>query len=108
MASIWDTAVRRADAIEKELQRIGLWSAEPLPPEAYDYRGPFAMDTMSFEQWLQFVLLPEIRRAAAASEPLPKETGVGTRGIIEFDGLDDSDALISHLCQLEAWLDSLP
>lgn len=108
MASIWDTAVLRADAIERELKRIGLWSAEALPPAAYQYRGAFAMDTMSFEQWLQFVLLPEIRRAADAQQPLPKETMVGTRGIIEFDGLDHSDALISQLCQLEAWLNSLP
>ena len=108
MASIWDTAVLRAEAIEKELQRIGLWSADPLPAAAYTFRGPFAMDTMSYEQWLQFVFLPTVRAAAETRSPLPKETMIGTRGIIEFDGLDHSDGLIAQLCQLEAWLDSLP
>lgn len=101
-------ALEKADEIETELKRIGLWSSDPLPESAYTYRGAFAMDTMSFEQWLQFILLPTLREIAAEDGRFPKATGFGQRAIIEFDGLDHGDRLIALLGELEAWVEAQP
>jgi uncharacterized protein YqcC (DUF446 family) len=43
---------RRIDAIEAEMQRCGMWQAEPLRPEQYGFHAAFAMDTMAYSQWL--------------------------------------------------------
>ncbi|MBX9599784.1 MAG: YqcC family protein [Bryobacteraceae bacterium] len=101
-------ALQKAAEIEAELKRIGLWSSDPIPEDAYTYRGAFAMDTMSFEQWLQFVLLPSLREIAAENGRFPKATGFGQRAIIEFDGLDNGDRLIELLGELEAWVEAQP
>lgn len=52
-----------ADALlmlESELRSLGLWSS--VSPEAADLRSaaPFYVDTLDFEQWLQWVFIPRM------------------------------------------------
>ena len=47
--------------IEAEMKNIGYWSQEPLPDDAHDFRQTFAMDTMAFPQWIQFILIPRVK-----------------------------------------------
>ena len=54
-------ATARLVEIEAEMNRIGYWSAEPLPESAYDFREAFALDTMAFGQWLQFIFIPHVK-----------------------------------------------
>jgi uncharacterized protein YqcC (DUF446 family) len=73
-----DTVTRQAgrrilDAIEAEMRRVGLWQDGPLDPGALGFRQPFGADTMTFVQWLQFVLLPRARARQGA--------GAGTAGM---------------------------
>jgi uncharacterized protein YqcC (DUF446 family) len=93
---------RYADAIEAEMRRIGFWQSEGLRPEQLAFTQAFAMDTMTFAQWLQFIFLPRVREAIASNR-FPTSSSVGTQAIREFDG--DPDA--GHLATLLAEFDGL-
>lgn len=53
-------------ALEDELHNVGLWTATPPSPAALASRQPFCVDTMGFEQWLQWVFIPRMTELAAA------------------------------------------
>ena len=59
--NLYPNAARLADEIEAEMKAIGVWRGEALPEAAYQFRQAFAADTMTFTQWLQYVLLPRVR-----------------------------------------------
>jgi uncharacterized protein YqcC (DUF446 family) len=90
-----------ADRIEAELRRLGWWSAAPLLPEQYAFHQAFAMDTMAFSQWLQFVFLPRVRDAVASGE-FPPGSMVAAQAMREFDGQEEAGPLISRLSAFDA------
>ena len=46
--------------IECELRVLGLWEDEAPSAEALASIEPFAVDTLSFSQWLQFIFVPKL------------------------------------------------
>ncbi len=83
------------------MRRIGYWQSEPLRPEQMEFTQAFAVDTMNFAQWLQFVFLPQVR-AAAASNQFPSDSSVGTQAVREFDGDPNADQLVELLTEFDA------
>lgn len=63
-------------AIERELRLAGLWTKQAPSPEALASDQPFCIDTLAFEQWLQWVLLPRMKVLLEAGLPLPGASGV--------------------------------
>lgn len=57
--------------IECEMRRASLWSAEPPSAEAMASVEPFCVDTMEFDEWLQFIFLPRMHALLATEPPLP-------------------------------------
>src|SRR3569833_1971668 len=47
-------------AMEVELRSLTLWEAVPPPPTDLRSMEPFCCDTLSFPQWLLWVLLPRM------------------------------------------------
>jgi len=97
-------AVRYADRIEAEMRRIGFWQNQPLLPEQMEFTQAFAMDTMTFTQWLQFVFLPRVREAAASNQ-FPSNSSVGTQAVREFDGDPGAGDLVTLLSEFDALFD---
>ena len=64
--------------IECELRRASLWSAEPPSTEALASVEPFCVDTMDFQDWLQFVFLPRMQVLLEARGPLPLQCDIAT------------------------------
>ena len=62
--------------IECELRRADLWSAETPSAEALASVEPFCVDTLDFQQWLQFILLPRMNALIAAQAPLPDKCDI--------------------------------
>ena len=63
-----------ADALlelECELRALGLWS--PQVPSAADLSSqePFCLDTLDFEQWLQWVFIPRMVAIIEAGGSMP-------------------------------------
>ncbi len=86
--------------IEAEMHRIGLWQAEPLQPEQYQFSKAFAMDTMTFSQWLQFIFIPRVRDRAA-SGIFPSTSQVSIQAIREFEGVPEASHLVTLLSKFD-------
>ena len=54
-----------------ELQRLERWQAAHPGEEALASELPFCVDTLSFDQWLQFVLIPRMEQL-----PLPSSVSL--------------------------------
>ncbi len=62
--------------IEAQLRQLGLWDKIPPSTEALASQQPFAVDTLTLPQWLQFIFLPTIRDMIEARENLPDRCGI--------------------------------
>jgi uncharacterized protein YqcC (DUF446 family) len=92
----------RITAIEAEMKRIGWWREEPLPPEMYHFTQAFAMDTMPYAYWLQFIFIPRVHAIIAERGQFPPSSSVGIQAIREFDGQDEAVDLVHLLCEFDA------
>ncbi len=50
------------DQLESHLKAGGFWSEKHPGQKALQSAAPFCVDTLRFEQWLQFVFLPKMRQ----------------------------------------------
>lgn len=98
-------AASYADRIEKELRGLNAWQSEPLPDAAYESETAFFADTMTFYQWLQFVLLANVRETIEERGEFPPESSVGTYAVRELDGNDEAGDLITVLCEFDDWIE---
>lgn len=75
-----DTTARQLNevlmALEAELRRLTLWEAAPPLDADLGSREPFCCDTLSFPQWLQWVLLPRMHDVIAQGGPYPARSGI--------------------------------
>ena len=71
--------------IEAELRRLGLWSATPPPAAALRSQLPFCIDTLEFEQWLQWVFLPRFWALLEKDAPLPNHSGIAPMAEVWFE-----------------------
>ena len=59
-----------------ELQRLERWQAEHPGEEALASTLPFCVDTLSFDQWLQIVLIPRMEQLVVMQAPLPSSVSL--------------------------------
>ena len=71
--------------IEAEMRRAGMWRDGPLRPEQYNFARAFAMDTMAFDQWLQFIFIPRVKEIIEARGAFPAGSMVAAQAVREFD-----------------------
>lgn len=88
--------------IENEMKRIGLWRDEPLREEQYEFRQAFAMDTMTFSQWLQFIFVPKVKGIIAAGDKFPGQSEVGAQAFREFVAWNDTERLLGLLDEFDS------
>lgn len=62
--------------LEEALRSGGLWSSRAPAPNALQSVLPFCVDTLTLEQWLQFVFLPQMRSLLASGAALPAECSI--------------------------------
>ena len=62
--------------IERELRQLGWWQSEAPSAEALASQTPFCVDTLAFEQWLQWILLPRMKVLLESGAPLPAVSGI--------------------------------
>lgn len=102
----YETARLKIDAIEAEMQSQGMWRAEPLPPEAYDFKAAFAMDTMPFVHWLQFIFISRVHEIIDSEGTFPASSQVGAQAVREFDGINEASKLVSLLSDFDHFIRS--
>lgn len=62
--------------IERELRALGWWSNTPPSDEALSSGEPFCVDSLEFEQWLQWIFLPRMKHILENDLPLPNASGI--------------------------------
>lgn len=93
--------------IEKELRELRLWEFETPSDEALASIQPFAIDTLHFPQWLQFIFLPRLYAMVEQRVHLPNVSGVAPMAEEYFQPLAlNSAALIAHLQKMDELLSS--
>ena len=91
--------------IEKELLYLQLWDAEMISAEALASEQPFAIDTMSFPQWLQFIFLPRMYVILEQQMQLPSNCGIAPMAEQYFSVLNlPSSPLIAQLQKIDELL----
>jgi len=97
----YSAVAAKLDEIEEEMKRVGLWQEKPLAPEQYNFTSAFAMDTMSFDQWLQFIFVPRVRGIISAGGGFPASSSVGAQAVREFDTHPNAQRLITLLSEFD-------
>ncbi|WP_438283761.1 YqcC family protein [Pseudomonas alabamensis] len=62
--------------IERELRVQGWWDHTPPSEQALASSVPFALDSLRFEQWLQWIFLPRMTQILEHGLPLPYASGI--------------------------------
>ena len=88
--------------IETVLRDLQLWESESPSEEALASTEPFAIDTLNFPQWLQFIFIPRLYMIVEQCMPLPSVSGVKPMAEEYFKVLNlNSAALILHLERID-------
>lgn len=85
--------------IEAALRQLSLWQAEPPPDSALRSEQPFAVDSLRFEQWLQFVFLPRMQFLIEHNQPLPSACSIAPMAEESFKGRKLPVAGLLHALQ---------
>lgn len=95
--------------LEKQLRDMALWSERVPDAAALASSQPFALDTLTLVEWLQFIFLPRMRQLVAAAAPLPGACGIAPMAEEYFRGLSaESGALLAVLAAIDEILSSPP
>ena len=62
--------------IERELRVLGWWQEQAPSAEALASQELFCVDTLTFEQWLQWIFLPRMKQLLEAGAALPSVSGI--------------------------------
>lgn len=90
--------------IEQELHVLGWWSLQSPTQADLASQEPFCVDTLSFEQWLQWVFLPRMKSIIELDQPLPAASGIQPMAEMVYA---DRPARVSELLQLLGAFDRL-
>lgn len=74
--------------IESELRQLSLWESVSPGAAALASTQPFAIDTLTLPQWLQFVFLPTMYSLIEGSLELPGQCGIAPMAEEYFRGSD--------------------
>ena len=90
-------------AVEEELRAMDLWEQQAPSPQALASDQPFAIDKLSFNQWLQFIFLPKMAEIVETASALPESCSTAPMAE-EFYKAEQVDAisLIRHLAAIDA------
>lgn len=70
--------------IERELRLLGWWASAAPDVERLASREPFCVDTLAFEEWLQWVLLPRMKALIEQDGELPSACALQSMGEVAW------------------------
>jgi len=79
--------------LQSELTRLGYWETERPSVEALSSQQPFCVDTLAFNQWLQFIFIERIQALVDQGMALPNGSGLLPLAE-EFFKQDDNTVLL--------------
>ncbi len=93
--------------LESQLRDMALWSEYVPDAMALASCEPFAVDTLTFVEWLQFIFLPRMQQLVDAVAQLPTACSIAPMAEEYFRGVSvDSGALLALLASIDKILSS--
>lgn len=90
--------------VEANLRISGIWDEHQPPESALASSQPFCTDTLRFEQWLQWIFLPRMKRILEQQHPLPESSSIY---VYAQDSLPRKQSGVSNLLTLIKRFDDL-
>ncbi len=90
--------------VEADLRTSGKWDKHQPADNALNSGIPFCMDTLKFEQWLQWIFLPRMKVTVEQTKPLPAKSSIL---VYAQECLHKSDPSTSNLLRLIKRFDDL-
>ncbi|HDR1157334.1 TPA: YqcC family protein [Pasteurella multocida] len=90
--------------LQLNMQSLGLWQMTPPPESAFLSEQPFALDTMSPTEWLQWIFIPRMYASIESEAGLPNKISITPyleEALKEMNGLAD---LLSPISEIEKLL----
>ena len=87
--------------LEQSLREAMLWSNSAPSVEAFQSELPFALDTMSFEQWLQFIFVPKMFEIVSTKSSLPNHLELLPMAKQSLGATDNQSELIEVIKQID-------
>lgn len=97
----YDRVRQLLQAIEDALRAQNDWSSIRPRPEQLASDQPFCVDTLSFPEWLQFLLLPRLWALVEGHHDLPAVSGIAPMAELYFAGKAGADRLVDLLRTLD-------
>lgn len=88
--------------ITKEMQQLGLWHDVSPSQEKLASKLPFCVDTLTFCEWLQWVMFPKLFIIIETKASLPVKSNMA---VMAEQALKREDANTDHLLTLITQLD---
>ena len=93
------------NAISMQMQEQSLWQASPPSKEALNSPEPFCVDTLTFCEWIQWIMLPRLEQMAKSETRLPGNSDMFTMAEEAFKRVNaDTEALLSLILRLDQCL----
>ena len=94
--------------LEAELVIKQQWATQDMTPKDLVSTEPFAIDKMSFSQWLQFVFLPRMYALVESEASLPDNCSIAPMAEEFFKGQKvEAAAIISRLAAIDRLITNL-
>ena len=104
MDNVYSQLTSSLNDVESCLKELALWSDTEPPADALASIQPFAVDTLEFVEWLQFIFLPRLHFMIGARETLPENCGIAPMAETYFGGsfldVDESIAVLAVIDSL--------
>ena len=98
--------LERLIELEQALRLLGWWSSDAPTTSQLGSEMPFCVDTLAFEQWLQFIYIPRLTDLLQRGQPLPGKSGVAEMAeeVLDLE-IDTIRSVISVLRQVDELLE---
>lgn len=90
--------------LERELRVLDLWQSEQPSAAALASTQPFAVDTLAFYEWLQFVFIPRLFRLVEYRTPLPASCSVAPMAEEFFRPREEDGEAVVRVLERIDWL----
>lgn len=94
--------------IEAEMRNLELWQSVPPSDAALASPEPFCIDTLSFCEWVQWIMVPRFGLMIEQRLPLPTASDIATMAEEAFKDIDgDTDQLLALIAEIDRTLRAL-
>ncbi|MDO3382918.1 YqcC family protein [Gilvimarinus algae] len=91
--------------LEAAMRDLNLWHQEVPPPQALASDQPFAIDTLTFTQWLQFLFIPKMYQLVEQRAALPEACAIAPMAHEYFrPQVIVADTVVAELARLDRLL----